>query len=720
MARKMLINATRPEEVRVAIVQDNMLESFEVAATESGLIKGNIYRGVVVNVRSGLEAAFVDIGTGKDALLRAEDVVASARHRKPDGNGKRQRIESILDKGKSVIVQVSRDPIAHKGAQVTTNLSLAGRYLVVMPFDDVRGVSRRTEDEDVRHAAKEKIAAMNLPDDVGVIVRTNALDQPKTALNRDLSALLRLWRKVKKEGDTGKGTKLLYSDQDLVVQALRDHLDSSIEEVLVDDDEVFAKSQGYMASFMPRAKTKLVRYADRLPLFSRFKLEEQIDRIYRRSVDLPSGGSIVIDSTEALTAIDVNSGRGTRGANQEENAVRTNVEAARAVGRQLRLRDIGGLIVVDFIDMRATKNNRLVEKTLKESMKEDKARFSTNRISSNGLLEINRQRIKKALQQRSHRACPTCAGSGTIASAESVGLGLIRRIEARAVTGDLMGARIELHPELADALQNDRRQELAAIEREFDIRIEVIAAAGLHRSEEKAEWVRRERKGAGLEPVAVAAVSAADLADGVQTGGRGSDSRDPEESGADGNPPSEGAGETPRRRRRGRRKKPAAKNEEAMQPVQEDDRQAGGGGEEQGGAADEPLKAEADRDAPADGDGDKPRRRRRGRRKKSTPSKDEAKRSVQESGPKDAGAKDQVQEGGEPVDESQKEGDEEKPAKKSSRRRRRPRRSKKPKAGADDEPKKESKQDDEAKRDKREDGSSLIDSIPPSGDPFSY
>ncbi|RLE23109.1 MAG: ribonuclease E, partial [Acidobacteria bacterium] len=437
MARKMLINATRPEEVRVAIVHDTTMEAYEVAASESGLIKGNIYRGIVVSVRPALEAAFVDIGTGKDALVRADDIVPEAMHRKHSGSG-RPRIEQILEKGKTLTVQVTRDPIAHKGAQATTNISLAGRYLVAMPFDDVRGVSRRTEDEEVRKAAKEKLASMDLPENLGIIVRTNALDQPKAALNRDLNALHRLWKKIKKEAGTGKGTKLLYSDQDLVVQALRDHLDSSITEVLIDDDEVFAKAKGYMASFMPRAKIRLTRYNERMPLFSKFDLEEQIDRIYQRSVDLPSGGSIVIDGTEALTAIDVNSGRGTKGGSQEENAFRTNIQAASAVGRQLRMRDIGGLIVVDFIDMRASKNNREVEKTLRDAMKSDKARHTVSKISPNGLLEINRQRIKKALQLRSHRPCPTCSGSGTIASSELVGLNLLRRIEARAATGRLL------------------------------------------------------------------------------------------------------------------------------------------------------------------------------------------------------------------------------------------------------------------------------------------
>ncbi len=614
MSRKMLINATRPEEVRVAVVQNTTLEAYEVAASESGLIKGNIYRGIVTNVRPALEAAFIDIGTGKDALLRADDVVAEAMHRKPSGGG-RPRIDQILEKGRPIIVQVTRDPIAHKGSQVTTNLSLAGRYLVIMPHDDVRGVSRRTEDDELRKAAKEKLATMDIPDDIGVIVRTNAFDQPKSALNRDLNALLRLWKKIKKESTTGKGTRLLYSDQDLVVQALRDYLDTSITEVLVDDDDVFAKAKGYMASFMPRAKTKLVRYTDRMPLFSRFNLEEQIDSIYRRSVDLPSGGSIVIDGTEALTAIDVNSGRGTRGGSQEENALRTNLQAAEEIARQLRMRDIGGLIVVDFIDMRASKNNRQVEKTLRDAMKTDKARHTVGKISPNGLLEINRQRIKKALELRSHRPCPTCSGSGTIASPESIGLSLLRRIEARAATGRIQGVTIELHPELADALQNDRRQELAALEREFDLRIEIIAAAGVHRSEEHIEWIKREDRRSNDAQAPQAAVSAADLAGGVSKKDEGEivdDRKD--ESASSGDENGEPTTKSPRKRRRGgrRRKKSGAKAAETT-----DGGAAESGPEEHTPEAPEkPAVVEKQQENGDGGEAKKPKKRRRSRRSK--------------------------------------------------------------------------------------------------------
>jgi ribonuclease E len=302
-----------------------------------------------------------------------------------------------------VIVQVVRDGIGRKGPLLTTNLSIAGRCLVLMPHDDVRGVSRKVEDESARDGIREKLEQLDLPDGQGAIVRTNAIDQPKTALNRDLNALQRLWKRVRTEAATGKGPKLLYSDQDLILQVLRDSLDSSIQEVLVDDDEAFEKVQAYMRTFMPRAKTKLVRYTDRMPLFSRFQLESQIDSIYQQRVDLPSGGGVVIQRTEALTSIDVNSGRATRGSSQEETAHTTNLEAATEVARQLRLRDIGGLVVVDLIDMRSTKHRREVERALRDAMKDDKARFTVGRISPNGLIEINRQRLKKELTLRTHR-----------------------------------------------------------------------------------------------------------------------------------------------------------------------------------------------------------------------------------------------------------------------------------------------------------------------------
>src|SRR4051795_5044857 len=487
----MLINAQRPEELRVAIVQGNTLENYKVDVAEAGLTRGNIYRGVIASIQPSLNAAFIDYGAERHGFLAIQDVVPDAYYKQPRSS--HPRIEEVLEKGKPIVIQVEKDPIGTKGAALTTSLSIAGRYLVLTPFEDTRGVSRKVEDEDTRKKLKGLANGLDLPDGCGVILRTNALGQTKITLNRDLSALLRLWKRVQAAAMQGKGTRLLYTDQDLILQALRDYLDTSIEEVLIDDDEAFQKAEAYLLAFMPRSKTRLIRYSERLPLFSRYDLEPQIDRIYERRVELQSGGSIVIDATEALTAIDVNSGRSTRAATQEETALHTNLEAADEVARQLRLRDVGGLIVVDFIDMRASKNQRRVEKAVKDALKADKARSTVGRISPNGLLEINRQRIQQALQLRTHRSCPTCNGSGRLASEEVVSLSLLRRIEARAASGAIQAVKVGLHPELAAAFQNGRRKELAALEAEFDIEIEITAAPGLHRPDEQLEWQKREK-----------------------------------------------------------------------------------------------------------------------------------------------------------------------------------------------------------------------------------
>src|SRR5262245_30894818 len=487
----MLINAQRSEELRIAIIQGNSLENYQVDIAESGLTRGNIYRGIIANVQPSLNAAFIDYGMDRHGFLAIQDVVPEAFYHSPRGG--HPRIEDVLEKGKPIVVQVAKDAIGQKGAALTTSLSLAGRYLVLTPFESTRGVSRKVEDEDTRKKLKTLANGLDLPEGCGIIVRTNALDQTKATLSRDLAALLRLWKRVQAAALEGRGTRLIYTDQDLILQALRDYLDSSIEEVLVDDEEAFQKARAYMQAFMPRGKTRLTWYSDRLPLFTRYGLEAQIDRIYERRVELPSGGSIVVDATEALTAIDVNSGRSTRAATQEETALNTNLEAAAEVARQLRLRDIGGILVVDFIDMRASKNQRRVEKEVKDALKEDKARTTVGRISANGLLEINRQRIQQALQLRTHRTCPTCNGTGSLASEEMVSLSLLRRIEARAATGSIQGVRISLHPELADALQNQYRRELSALEEEFDIEIEIVAAPGLHRPDERLDWQKRER-----------------------------------------------------------------------------------------------------------------------------------------------------------------------------------------------------------------------------------
>ncbi|MEM1250198.1 MAG: Rne/Rng family ribonuclease [Acidobacteriota bacterium] len=491
MTRRMLINAQDRAELRVALANDKVLDDYKVDVAERGLTRGNIYFGYIANIQPSLNAAFIDYGAERHGFLAIQDVVPDAYYK--EAQGKRPKIEDVLEKGRPIVVQVTREPEGSKGAALTTNLSLAGRYLVLMPFDRTRGISRKVQSDDQRDELLDLVDSLDIPDDCGVIVRTNALGQNKTALNRDLRALLRLWKRIGTEARSSKQTKLLYSDQDIVLQALRDFLDNEVEEVLVDDDAAFEKAQEYMKAFMPRSKTTLTRYSGRAPIFSTLNLEPQIEGIYERSVKLPSGGSIVIDPTEALVAIDVNSGRATQASSQEETAVKTNVEAAAEVARQLRLRDIGGLIVVDFIDMRSRRNQRKVEKQLRDSMKVDRARFSLGKISANGLLEINRQRLHQAIQLRTHRSCPTCSGTGRVASPEIVALHLLREIEARAAAGFMKGVSVGLHPELADFIQNQRRREIMRLVDEFDIDIEIVASPKLERPEKDISWFAKDR-----------------------------------------------------------------------------------------------------------------------------------------------------------------------------------------------------------------------------------
>ncbi len=613
----MLINARSREELRVAVVSDTLLENYQVEIAEGGLTRGNIYRGVIANLQPALNAAFVDYGAGKNGFLAIQDVVAEARYKEPPP-GKRAQIDDLLEKGRPIVVQVQRDPDPEggKGAALTTNLSLAGRYLVLTPFDDTRGVSRKVEDEETRGRLKDLVKKLELPDGCGVIVRTNALDQTRAELQRDLAALLRVWKRIETEARKGSGARLLYSDQDLILKALRDHLDSTVDELLVDDDDVYEQAHEYMQAFMPRSKTRLERYQERVPLFSRYGLESQIERIFARTAPLPSGGSIVIDTTEALIAIDVNSGR-SNGGSHEEMALSTNLEAAREVARQLRLRDLGGLIVVDFIDLRSTKSKRALEKGVKDALKTDRARTTIGRLSPNGLLEINRQRIQQSLKVRAHRPCPTCSGTGRVPSIESVGLTLLRRIEARAATGRLLKARVEMHPELAEAIQNGRRRDFARLEQEYDIEIEIVASSRLRGPEEQIEWRDRPSPLAPAGPVPLRpAEPPARRAGAVRV------EAPPAEAGDEG----EGNGKKKRRRRGGRKRKgrgsegPAG----AIQP-EADGAEAPGEPEEMaplapGEAGEEEPEEGVEAAAPAgtsegEGNGKKKRRRRGGRRR---------------------------------------------------------------------------------------------------------
>jgi ribonuclease E len=504
MTRRMLINARHAEELRVAIVEEGLLDSYQVEVAERGLLKGNIYRGVIANIQPALNAAFIDYGGERHGFLAIQDVVPQAYYRDPSKG--RPKIEDVLERGMPIVVQVEKEPEGQKGAVLTTNLSLAGRYLVFTPFDETRGVSRKVEDEATRARLRQAMRGLEAPPGSGLIVRTNALDQNKATLARDLASLLRLWKGIEGEAMRGDGIRQLYTDQDLLLRALRDHLDTSVEEILVDDEAVFRKAESYLRALLPRGKTRLVSYRERMPLFSRYEVERLIDGIYERSVPLQGGGSIVLDKTEALTAIDVNSGRSTKGANQEETALHTNLQAAKEVARQLRLRDLGGLVVVDFIDMRSMKGRKKVEKELREAMKADRARSTVGRLSANGLLEINRQRIQQALHLRTHEACPACGGTGRVPSPDAAAIAILRRLEARAAVGDLEAAKVALHPEIANAVRA-RKEEIRALERDLSVRIEITASGRLERSEQAFEWVKHPH-GAALPPPAPAETAA--------------------------------------------------------------------------------------------------------------------------------------------------------------------------------------------------------------------
>ena len=491
MTRRMLINARSSSELRIAIANDSILEDLKIDIAERGLTRGNIYYGKIANIEPSLNAAFIDYGAPKHGFLAIQDVVPDAYYQAASKT-QRPKIGDVLVRGRPIVVQTTREPEGNKGAALTTNLSLAGRYLVLSPFDKTSGVSRKVDSEEVRLKLKAMAESLPVPEGGGVIVRTNALGQTKMALSRDMNALLRLWKRISRDARDAKGTRLLYSDQDIVLQGLRDYLDSAIEEVWVDEDGAHGRAELYMRAFMPRSKTVLHRYTGRKPLFSVYELEPQIENIFERRAELPAGGSIVIDPTEALTAIDVNSGRSKKASSQEETAVNTNIEAAAEVGRQLRLRDIGGLIVVDFIDMRSPRNRRKVEKAMKDAMKADKARSSVGRISDNGLLEINRQRIHQALQLRTHSDCPNCGGTGRVASPDLVALRLLRNIESHGAAGYMRGVRMALTPQLADYLQNRNREALAKFEREFDLEIEISGEPQMQGREPEISWIARD------------------------------------------------------------------------------------------------------------------------------------------------------------------------------------------------------------------------------------
>src|SRR5512145_439589 len=472
MSRKMLINATHPEENRVAIVEDGILTELDIEIAGREPTKGNIYKAVVVRVEPGLQAAFVDYGAERLGFLQIDEINAAVV--KPEWkSGGRPRINDLLHRGQEILVQIVKEERGTKGAALTTYLSLAGRYMVLMPGTPTRGVSRKAEDDKQRKQMKKTLSSLDLPENVGCIVRTAALDQTREELERDYLYLMRLYENIQALEKKVKAPVLIYKESNLVIRSIRDYFTTDMDEVLIDDPEVYKEAREFFEVVMPDHVGLVKLHQERRPIFSRYQIEEQIETISRNKVALPSGGSIVIDTTEALVAIDVNSGKMAGESNVEATATRTNLEAAEEVARQLRLRDLGGLIVIDFIDMRERKHNRQVEDRLKEATARDKARITIGHISQFGMLEMSRQRIKPAMTEGAFRICPHCQGAGQIRSVETLAVSVLRRLHAALAKGQLAEAEAQMAREVASFLLNEKREELVEMERRYQADIQI-------------------------------------------------------------------------------------------------------------------------------------------------------------------------------------------------------------------------------------------------------
>lgn len=471
--KKILINAKYAEEKRVAIVEGERLVDFYTQILTREHLKGNIYKGNIVRIEPSLQAVFVDFGPKKHGFLQRREImpeffIAGAQDKK-------KRIQDIVSVGQEVIVQVEKDERDTKGASLTTYISIPGRYIVMMPGQERVGISRKIEDKKDRDRMKEIFGSLKLPPKMGFILRTAGIDKTGDDLSNDLKYLTKLWDKIQAEAKEVKSPALIYKEQDIAVRTVRDYLTSDVEEVLVDDHEALKNIKVFLKRTLPWRKINIKYYKVKSPIFELYNIEEQVSKINDRYVRLPSRGYLVFDRTEALTAIDVNSGRSRKEKNVEQTALRTNLEAADEVARQLRLRDIGGLIVVDFIDMEASKNRREVEARLKAAVRADKAHTDMTCISRFGMVEMTRERLRTAYFESAYGKCPTCEGSGVFKTDEMLALSAFRDIHSKVSKGGMMSVTCRLPVASGNYLINTKRGELVLIEKEFKVKVNIIS-----------------------------------------------------------------------------------------------------------------------------------------------------------------------------------------------------------------------------------------------------
>ncbi|MBI2397941.1 MAG: Rne/Rng family ribonuclease [Xanthomonadales bacterium] len=471
--KRMLINATQREELRVAIVDGQNLFDLDVEIPSREQKKSNIYKGRITRVEPSLEACFVEYGGERHGFLPLKEI--GREYFTPGLDPNKAGIRELLKEGREVIVQVDKEERGNKGAALTTFISLAGRYLVLMPNNPrAGGVSRRIEGED-RSNLKETMDQLKLPDEMGLIIRTAGLGRDAEELQWDLDYLLQVWKAITEATQGRPAPFLVYQESKLIIRALRDYLRNDIGEILVDQEDLYEDARQFMQQVMPQNLRKLKLYQDTVPLFSRFQIEMQIENAFERTVRLPSGGAIVIDQTEALTAIDINSAKATKGGDIEETAFNTNIEAAVEVARQLRIRDMGGLIVIDFIDMESSKHQREVEEKLRDALKLDRARVQIGRISRFGLLEMSRQRLRPSLGEATQNVCPRCEGHGRIRGIESLSLSILRIVEEEAMKENTGQVLVQVPPQIANFLLNEKRRAIIEIETRQEAGVIVVA-----------------------------------------------------------------------------------------------------------------------------------------------------------------------------------------------------------------------------------------------------
>jgi ribonuclease E len=488
--KRMLFNATHQEELRVAIVDGQKLIDLDIETAGREQRKGNIYKGVITRIEPGLEACFVNYGEDRHGFLPFKEVARSFFKEGVDVRS--ARIQDALREGQELIVQVEKEERGNKGAALTTFISLAGRYLVLMPNNPRGGgVSRRVEGED-RQELRDTMEQLELPQGMSIIARTAGIGRNVEELQWDLSYLLQLWTAIDGAARDNSAPILIYLESSLVIRAIRDYFSPEIGEILIDTDEIADQATAFMSVVMPDNVQRVKRYRDDIPLFSRFQIEHQIETAYSRTVTLPSGGAIVIDHTEALVSVDVNSARSTRGADIEETALRTNSEAADEVARQLRLRDLGGLIVIDFIDMEDSKNQRAVEQRLRDALHFDRARVQMGKISRFGLMELSRQRLRPALNEGSHITCPRCNGTGVIRDAESSALHVLRLLQEEAMKENTAAVHAQVPVDVATYLLNEKRADITKMEARLKVNLMLIPNKHLETPHHHIERLRHD------------------------------------------------------------------------------------------------------------------------------------------------------------------------------------------------------------------------------------